>query len=140
MKLRTQELMGRALDWAVAMCEGATELRSDGITWGFQLGGDLKVLAPGWSLSMSYCPSSDWAVGGPILEREHICPEWLASEWKAERRVAGKPYAENPQVFPIVVTNVSYGPEPLIASMRCYVASKLGAEIDIPDALLPAQG
>lgn len=29
-----------------------------------------------------------------------------------------------------------YGPTPLIAAMRCYVASKLGDEVEIPEELL----
>ena len=29
-----------------------------------------------------------------------------------------------------------YGPTMLIAAMRCYVASKLGEEIDVPEELL----
>ena len=28
-----------------------------------------------------------------------------------------------------------YGPTPLIAAMRCYVVSKLGDEVEVPDAL-----
>lgn len=28
-----------------------------------------------------------------------------------------------------------YGPTPLIAAMRCYVASKLGDEVDVPDEM-----
>jgi hypothetical protein len=32
--------------------------------------------------------------------------------------------------------NVQYGPTPLIAAMRCYVASKLGDEVEVPDELL----
>jgi len=28
-----------------------------------------------------------------------------------------------------------YGPTPLIAAMRCYVASKMGDEIDVPTEL-----
>ena len=29
----------------------------------------------------------------------------------------------------------SFGPTPLIAAMRCYVTSKLGDEVEIPEAL-----
>lgn len=29
-----------------------------------------------------------------------------------------------------------YGPTPLIAAMRCFVASKLGDEVEVPDELL----
>ena len=28
------------------------------------------------------------------------------------------------------------GPTPLVATMRCYVASKLGDEVDVPDELV----
>jgi hypothetical protein len=28
------------------------------------------------------------------------------------------------------------GPTPLIAAMRCYVASKMGDEVDVPDELV----
>jgi hypothetical protein len=28
-----------------------------------------------------------------------------------------------------------YGPTPLIAAMRCYVASKIGLEVEIPEEL-----
>jgi hypothetical protein len=31
---------------------------------------------------------------------------------------------------------MEYGPTPLIAAMRCYVASKLGDEVEIPAELL----
>lgn len=129
MHVKTAELIGRALDWAVAMCEGGTDLFSDTITWGFKLNGRQKVLAAGWGPAMSFCPSADWAVGGPIVERERInliyTPDinclsgvavlyWLAS----------------------VVTHSTKGPTPLIAAMRCYVASKLGNEVEIPDDLV----
>ncbi len=30
----------------------------------------------------------------------------------------------------------SYGSTPLIAAMRCYVASKLGEEVEVPDELI----
>jgi hypothetical protein len=30
----------------------------------------------------------------------------------------------------------SYGPTPLVAAMRCYVASQLGDEVDVPDELV----
>ena len=30
----------------------------------------------------------------------------------------------------------AFGPTPLIAAMRCFVASKLGDEVDVPDELI----
>jgi hypothetical protein len=57
--------------------------------------------------------------GGEISTRAHERQDqWLA-------RVVG----EN-------TTYLMFGPTPLIAAMRCYVASKLGDEIEIPEELL----
>ena len=64
--------------------------------------------------------STNWSQGGPIVERECISMEhsvkydWIASQ-------------KGP---------CSIGPTPLIAAMRCYVASKLGDEVDVPDELI----
>jgi hypothetical protein len=38
-------------------------------------------------------------------------------------------------MYQIYVSEVVYGPTPLVAAMRCYVASRLGAEVEIPDQL-----
>ena len=103
--MRTSELTGAALDWAVAKCEGE-EVRL--------IKGQLEALwtENGWK------PSTDWSQGGPIIEREEISIEFGRAEfvtpWIAYK--LGLPDEDNPQG----------GPTPLIAAMRCYVASKLG--------------
>jgi len=114
--MKTSELTGAALNWAVAKCEGATDFESDGITLGFKLDGILKVLATGWAPSMSYHPSTNWSQGGPIIEREVIELDHDGFEWWAR----------------IKADEDFNGPTPLIAAMRCYVASKLGDEFEIP--------
>jgi hypothetical protein len=66
--------------------------------------------------------SSKWSVGGPIIEREKICikPRISASSsWYAEVSIETK----QDYVF-------ETGETPLIAAMRCYVASKFGEEVD----------
>ena len=102
--MKTSELTGAALDWAVAKCEYFP------VRNGFD----------------DNCPeySTDWAQGGPIIEREGI-NVWVFDDvtWKAENSFVG-------------VDCVYEGPTPLIAAMRCYVASKLGDEIDIPKELI----
>ena len=99
--MKTSEATELQLDLLVAKCEG---YRLD--------------LAP----ERSYAPSTDWAQGGPIIEREGICLHKYkdGSGWSATYS------AQDPE---------QYGPTPLIAAMRCYVASKLGAEIDLPKEL-----
>ena len=100
--MKTSDLTDTALDWAVARCEGV--IKGDALDTGFILEG-------------AYTPSTDWAQGGPIIEREGIS---LMDGWSA--------YTEN-------LRNLHQGPTPLIAAMRCYVASQLGDDIDIPDTL-----
>ncbi len=121
MKVKTSELTGIALDYAVAKAQGGTDFGSDGITWGFKLKGRLKVLAKGWAFSMSYCPSTDWALGGPIIEREKLNIEAAKDITNGEHWLSDAEWAS---------------PTPLIAAMRCYVASKLGDEVVIPKELL----
>lgn len=68
--------------------------------------------------------STDWAQGGSIIEREGIST-WVFDDvtWKAQN-----PFASG-------VDQVFEGPTPLIAAMRCFIASKLGDEVDVPDEL-----
>jgi hypothetical protein len=110
--MKTSELTGAALDWAVAKCEGAPEYLLD---------------KPWRASELLEHYSTDWAQGGPIIEREglqlrkrndHYFPEpfWQAGRW--------------------IDITLTPGPTPLIAAMRCYVASKLGDDINIPEELL----
>ncbi len=69
-----------------------------------------------------YEPATDWSHGGPIIEREMIelVPQSPAL-WEAMYRNQHIPHD---------------GPTPLIAAMRCYVASKLGDTVDVPQELI----
>ena len=110
--MKTSKLTGAALDWAVAKCEGH----------------GIGSLDDPW-----FAPSTDWSQGGPIIERERIFlkPSKL-SPTTAKRMAWGAHgfYGNTEQKVH------NYGSTPLIAAMRCYVASKLGDNIDIPEELL----
>ena len=110
--VETSELIGSALDWAVAKCEG----------WGVSVEEFLRSQMANSKFSYS----TVWAKGGPIIEREEIgfAKYGPNGTWKA---VIG----ETPRGIPC------YGPTPLIAAMRCYVASKLGDTVQIPKELVP---
>jgi len=113
--MKTSELTGAALDWAVAKCEVGEPVGSflDGI-----------VVHPDYN---KFYPSRNWAQGGPIIEREKISTQELDGIWSAYFR--DKLFEEdNSECW-------RDGPTPLIAAMRCYVASKLGDTIDIPEEL-----
>lgn len=103
MKIKTSELTTAALDWAVARAIG--EYR--------------PVPVPTYS--------TDWAQGGPIMDREKISTCWEGTTWVATlfNKNCGETWYGH-----------HYGPTPLIAAMRCFVASKLGDEVEIPEELL----
>ena len=114
--MKTSELTGAALDWAVALIEYPE--------WKEQ--GYLEVFPHDLSFDDGtvYAPSTDWAQGGPIIERERI-------------GVEPHPSSESWVSF---CSGVSYvGPTPLIAAMRCYVGSQLGNEIEIPEELMEGE-
>lgn len=129
MKIKTSELTGVALDWAVAKCEGATDLWFDTVaTYWVKLNGKDRALRYGWA-GMSYLPSTDWAHGGPIIARikGFEVKQWLES--KPELCCES-------QIHNYEGDWIQFGPTPLIASMRCYVASKLGDAVEIPEGLM----
>jgi len=117
--MRTSELTGAALDWAVAKIENP-EWWDDGYMDGPMRIGRFKrrIASPDGG---TYSPSTDWAQGGPIIEREMIelVPQTPAL-WDAMYKTQHIP---------------NDGPTPLIAAMRCYVASVLGDEVEIPEEL-----
>lgn len=108
MKIKTQTLTGAALNWAVAKCEGRREPEV------------VNNFAVAWYTWPNTHYSTDWAQGGPIIEREGI----MLEQWKT----TGHWQAANE-----LVTKVFTAETPLIAAMRCHVASKLGDEIEVPD-------
>jgi hypothetical protein len=135
--MKASELNGTALDWAVAKCEGAvTELVFDGITHGFRLDGTLKVLAKGWT-KLSWHPSTDWSQGGPIIERENLSISYWGNKSRFGQHSKPEQWweARHPTHRTHSRRTVGYGPTPLIAAMRCLIASKLGDKIEIPEEL-----
>jgi hypothetical protein len=114
--MKVSELSGLNLDWAVAICEGYIVLE-DFIT----------LPVPRFS--------ENWSLGGEIIERigisiktEEVSDGWSLGteviEWSA--------YIVSDNIWK---EHLQTGETPLIAAMRCYVASKLGDEINIPEEL-----
>jgi hypothetical protein len=76
-----------------------------------------------------YEPSSNWLQGGRIIEEQGI---GVRRSFKDARDKWIASYCWSDQI-----SVCESGPTPLIAAMRCYVASKLGEDIDIPEELTP---
>lgn len=107
MKVKTSELTGAALDWAVAMCENRYD--------------EASSHAPFQWFKKPYC--TDWAVSGPIIEREKISVGYTTA--------GGETWLAAMSDDPFYTSGVTA----LVAAMRCYCCKKLGNEIDIPKEL-----
>jgi hypothetical protein len=104
--MKTNELSGAALDWAVAKCAGAVGA-NDRLAW--------------------YTPSTDWQQGGAIIEHERLSITPREGYWEAY-------YHDN--LFQDDGSDYfQVGTTPLIAAMRCYVASKMGDSVQLPEEL-----
>jgi hypothetical protein len=126
--MKTNQLTRAQLDWAVAKCE-AFECRLSGTTMifdGTEVGDDDEIRY----VHYVYSPSYSWAQGGPIIEREKIGLLHVENTLPHQRWDAGET-----DELPNALWAIACGPTPLIAAMRCYVASKLGDEVDIPQEL-----
>ena len=131
MLTKTNELTGAALDWAVALAQGATNLKHDTVaSWWFVLEGKDRTLSKGWSASQSYNPSTNWAQGGVLIEREKITIGY--ERYGAQ---GGETWDAVKKAFDDTVLWLEYAPTPLIAAMRCLVASRLGDDVEIPEEL-----
>ena len=136
--MKTSELTGAALDWAVAKCEGATDewhtdkpFFWDGVPCVREAGHDVQ-----------YRPSTYWAIGGPIIEREDIAispmPDGLCRAYIPKGTRWMPKGGETVEVFHWHFKQQGY--TTLIAAMRCYVASKLGDEVELPESLNYKEG
>jgi hypothetical protein len=125
MKIKTSELEGSALNWAVAKCEGYFDIGMAVI-----VDGEVQV-----HYFVRWNPAADWAQAGPIIELAFISIFDLPSGIDvAQHPTFTKEDLWEAEICPTGEDSIRYcGPTPLIAAMRCYVASKLGDEVDVPD-------
>jgi len=131
--MKTSELSGAALDWAVCIANG---LKPEDIyiqKWGKQRASLFRrnrdeegELDGSYTTGPDLLFSHKWEAGGPIIEQEKLDVLYMGDGvnehyWRAEA-VGGFTFAE--------------GLTPLIAAMRCFVASRLGEEVEVPKELL----
>ena len=116
--VKVSELIGAALDWAVAMCEG-DELAAKNIQYP-----EFAKHYPKFS------PSTDWAHGGPLVEREGLqlatsLGSWVSSSPAPVDREGCRSYC------------FAEGPTPLVAAMRCYCLRVKGHSVEVPADFCP---
>ena len=118
MKIKVSAATPRQLNFMVAKCQGVTEFE-------FWHTGAVTTRWPN-GITQTHSYADSWSQGGPIIERERIMliPEPNGRLWTG---CIGDTEADGKAV---------YAHTPLIAAMRCYVASKLGGEVEVPDELV----
>lgn len=77
----------------------------------------------------NFRPSTNWVQAAEIMEKHMICVTGWDINTNLYTAETFKPYANH---------GVAKGKTQLIAAMRCFVRSKKGYEIDVPDKLLEA--
>ena len=117
-QVKVSEASGAVLDYLVAVCVENSKR--------------FPIWLDGKPNSMAGY-SSDWRHGGPIIERQEIELHKRGLDgWKAKD--TNYQFLNTPNERAVFVG--CYGPTPLIAAMRCYVMSKLGHTVEVPDDLL----
>ncbi|MEJ5148990.1 phage protein NinX family protein [Comamonas sp. MYb396] len=147
--IKTADLTGAALDYAVAMAgawkhahEHFPTMTLDSTFKGyrafrFEGGRVVCQLVPNNPFRQDhviYEPSSTWEIAGLIIERELISTNHMqgrAEQFRWQALIPGR------DKNGLAETRDCYGPTLLTAAMRCYVASKLGGTVDIPQELSP---
>jgi hypothetical protein len=125
MLIEVDLLSGSALDWAVAITN-----KMDPIV--HCLSGSCSVIVPFEGLNASFCPSSRWSDGGPLIEKGKIslrCDGTDDEGWYAVTATGTK-------AFNTCDCFDAGGDTALEAAMRCYV-KKFGAEtVEVPGTLV----
>jgi len=117
MKIKISEATKLQLDYLVAL---ATNQVNSGVYGEPAVrDGFLHINYCGYVLDAPWTPTTSWAHGGPIIEQERVVVEPWGLGWMASTARC----------------ILHHGPTPLIATMRAYVVSKLGDEVEIPEDL-----
>lgn len=112
MKIKVSNTTPNQINWLVAKCLG---FNAEALV-------QLAKKAPGKDYGCFLTKySTNWSFGGPIIERE--CIELHTYS------------ANDDGVVTWRANDYMDGHTPLIAAMRCFVVSKLGDEVEVPEEL-----
>ncbi len=121
MSKRVSDLGGAELDYWVAKAEGRTARIHP------KCGAQHQPSGRNREVWLPFRPSTDWADGGPIIERERIV---LSPPSQSDK--AGLWFAVAPAPGTTKMEIGQFADNALVAAMRVYVVSKLGEEV--PDS------
>lgn len=125
-EVKTADLVGEALGWAVGMAEGL-ELEMEPPHYGTAWRVFARHRYTVTEQAKRFNPWEDWAVGGPLLQKHNVslhCPQKDWDYWAAWITENGKDVAQGADL-------------PLPAACRTIVAHKLGDIVRVPKELMP---
>lgn len=146
MRVKVATLTEPSLDWAVAVCiadtadavsilaptvapaSGLSTIKPEGLACA-------RVCLEQNGIRQLFTPTTDWDACGPLLER--AMQEGMSVNYYPDERQFQA--IQRPIGHWSSVVCFAYGPTLLLAVLRCYVLSKMGPEIDVPDVLVPAR-
>lgn len=116
--VKTAELSGNALDWAVAKAAGLTE-KDNGLRYD-QLGRPTV----GGEFAVPYKPSKNWCQSGSLIEKHNV---WI-----------GAPSKERPYWSAVIDfdDDESEAESPMVAVCRALVVKVFGDEVHVPAQLV----
>lgn len=129
--IKVSEATPVQLDWLVAKCKG-TEI--DCFVAGNLWVWETDPLTGERERAVLFRPTRNWAQGGPIKEKHEICSGYkhqLDTDYVPQIDPATRCWART-----TAGGHLTYGPTELIATMRCYLTSKLGDEAEVPEELV----
>lgn len=129
MKVKVSEATNLQLDWMVERALGTHWSGNGYFIFRYEGCGPNGFISahPQWEYS------TNWSQGGLIIEQQEIeLHKWAIDGWEAH--ATNYQFLNTPQERELFCEQ--HGPTPLIAAMRCFVASKLGDEVEIPEELV----
>lgn len=116
-EVKTVELAGAALDWAVAKAEGIRQHTPDGLRHTYWYTTDERCIGTHWS------PSTSWSQGGPLIEKYNAMIKGFPNQLYEDRPIAR------------VDAKWCSGETNLIALCRAIIKAKLGDVVSVPAEL-----
>lgn len=129
MKIKVSEATKIQIDWMVELAKGTHWSANGYFVFKFPTGTERFDSRPAGSYT------TDWSLAGPLIDREKLSLDMLCApdEWRSAL-MEGDFYDDQGEWIE-GSSHEQTGPTPLIAAMRCFVASKLGDEVEVPDEL-----
>ncbi|MDD2046153.1 phage protein NinX family protein [Pseudomonas putida] len=123
-EVKTADLAGEQLAWAVAKAEGL-DVRVAGPQYGAPARVFVQYRGEVTERCERYNPHENWALGGPLKTKHQIGDGPALGGWTAYPSRPNEP------------TDWLIGPSPLVAICRAVISKVIGNTVQVPKELLP---